>query len=128
MVHAVGFAALQRAHLVRAEPRGAPAQVRGYGPEVADEFGGVEDRPRAPERTGQLVVLRQRPAEQLGRHLAVAHLGDQQVEQLLPDLVAGLVVGRPGIGASNAAAHSAGAQPHVGPLRLDGIPVDGGSS
>ena len=67
----------------------------------------------------QLGVLGQRPAEQLGRDLLVVVLVDQDGEQLLPDLVARLVVRDAGSADSNASAQSVGAEPEVDPRGLD---------
>ncbi len=51
--------ALQRADLLGRQPRSAQAQVRGHRPQVADQVGRLEQRPRAAEGPGQVPVLRQ---------------------------------------------------------------------
>ena len=61
-----GVRALQRPYVVGAEPGRAPAQVRRHRPQVADEVGRLEQRPRPVEGRAQRPVLLQRPPEQVG--------------------------------------------------------------
>jgi hypothetical protein len=115
----LGLPTLEAAYLVRLQPRGAPAQVRRHGPQVAHEVGRLDQRPGPAEGVSQVAVAAQRPAELLGRDLLVVVLVHQEGEELLPDLVAGLVVRRTGVGGVERLRPLVGAQPQVRPGGLD---------
>ena len=87
---------LQRAHLVGTKPRRALAQVGGHRPEVTDEIGMRQQRPRAIERQPQFAVARQCAAQQVVGRLVLAVLVDEDREQLVPHDFASVVVRRAG--------------------------------
>ncbi len=120
----LGGLALELSDVVGAEPGSAPAQVGGHRPQISDEVGRLEHRPRAVERLDQLPVLQQRPPEQVGRGVAVV-LVHQDREQLLPDLVARLVVRRARLHRLERRRPVVGAQPEVGPVAGDRHPLGG---
>ena len=88
--------ALQQPHLVGLEPGGAPAQVGRHRPQVADQVGRLEQRPGPVEGVdaarGSAPSARRSWSD--GDLVLVVDLVDQDREQLLPDLVARLVVRR----------------------------------
>lgn len=53
------------------EPGSAEFQVSRNGPQVGHHTGRVEQRPSPGENTGQLVILRERLAKEVGRHVVV---------------------------------------------------------
>ena len=128
-VQACGVRALQPPHLVGAEPGRAPAQVGGHRPQVADEVGRLEQRPRPVEgrRAAPGSARSDRRSRSAGTSAVV--LVDQDREQLLPDLVARLVVRRAGLRRLERLGPVVGAQPDVGPRRSrPSMPSVGGSS
>ena len=58
-------------HLIEGEPGSAEFQVSRNGPQVGHHTGRVEQRPSPSENTGQLVILRERLAKEVGRHVVV---------------------------------------------------------
>ena len=84
--------ALQRPDLVDREPGGTPTQVCGYRPQVGHQVGRLHQRPGGVESGEQLLVLGQRPPQRLRWDLLVVVLVDEDRDQLLEDVVAGLVV------------------------------------
>ncbi len=120
----MGVRALEPADLVAAEPGGTHPQVRGNRPQVSDEVGRLEQRPRPVEDGEQLPVPRHRPAEQVGRYVGFV-LVLQDGEQFLPDLVAGLVVRGTGLRRVERHGPVAGAQVDVGPVGGDGHRLGG---
>ena len=93
-VHARGSAALQRSHLVgaRATVRTAAGTPATSTAAPTRAVGSSSGHARSKVRD-ELLVLQQRPAEERGRHVAVAPV-DQDLEERLPDLIARLVVRR----------------------------------
>lgn len=114
-----GILALKLLDLVRGEPRRARAQIGRHRPQVGDDAGRVEQRPRPVDGAGQLLVLQQRPAEQVGGHLLLVDLGDQDAQHLLPYLFARLVVRQARIRRVEGVRPVRGAEPELGPGRLD---------
>ena len=84
--------ALQGPDLVDLEPRCASAQVGGYRPQVGHQVGGLDDGPGGVEGGQQLRVLGERPPKWLRWDLLVLVLVDEDRDQLLEDVVPGLVV------------------------------------
>ena len=74
--HRPGLAvgALQLPHVLAAEPGGAFAQVGGDRPQVGDEIGRLDQRPRPVEGRAQLPVLLQRPAQLVGADTMLARI------------------------------------------------------
>ena len=104
-------------NLIAGEPGSAPAEVGGHRPQVSDEIGGLDQRPRSVESAVQLRILEQRPAEQLSWHFFVCVLVDQVRQQRLPDLLASLVVRRTGVWCFERLGPIGGTDPDVGPRR-----------
>src|SRR5829696_1488449 len=94
----MGILALQLLDLITGKPGSTPTEVGGHRPQVSDEISGLDQRPRSVERAVQLLVLQQRPVEQLRGHLIVVIAVEQDRQQRLPDLLAGFVVRRAGVG------------------------------
>ena len=96
---------------------------RRAGPQVADEIGCLDQRPRSVEGAVQFRILQQRPAEQIGRYLiavlVVVEPVHQDVEQLVPHLITSLVVRRAGVCCVERIPPVRGTEPQVGPLGLD---------
>ena len=115
----VGVRALQPRHLLGAQPGRALAQVGGDRPEVPDEIRGLDQRPRPADRVAQALVLPQRRAELVRRDVLVVILAGQDLEQLVPDRRAGLVVRRAGAGRVERLGPVVGAQEQVAPGGLD---------
>ena len=116
--------ALQLLNVIGAKPGSAHAQVGGYRPQVRDEVGRFDQRPRAVEGRAQVPIAQQRRAEQVSRDVAVV-LVHQDREQLLPDLLARLVVRSARIWCVEHLGPVLGAQPDVRPVGLDRHPLGG---
>ena len=117
------LAALQQPHLVGIEPGRTSAQVRRHRPQVADEVGRVDQRPGPTEGVDQLVVLGERATYQVLGDVGVVGVAlvlvDEDREQLLPDLVAALVVRGPGLERLERLGPVVRAEPDVGPRGRD---------
>ena len=118
-VHAVGSSRCSGEHLVAARATGRTAQVGGHRPQVADEVGRLEQRPGAVEGLRSSRLRRSDLAERAraGTSSASSCLVDQDVEQRLPDHVAGLVVRRAGVRGVEGLGPVGGAEPDVAPGR-----------
>ncbi len=119
-----GVLALEPADVGRVEPGGAPAQVRGHRPQVGHDVLGVEHGPGAAEDGVELLALPQPRAQEVGRRFTVV-LVEQDLQQLVPDLLAGLVVRGARVGRVEGRGPVGGGQPHVAPRRRDGGPGGG---
>ena len=114
----LGVLTLKLLHVVEAEPGSAHLQIGGNGPEVSHEVGCLDQRPRALDRLDQVLVLPQRLAQRLVRDLLVVVLVDQDLDQLIEDVVAHLVVGRSRTRRRERLGPVLRAQPDIGPGRL----------
>lgn len=117
--HRPGLAvrALESAYVVAVEPGGAHPQIGGDRPQVRDQVGGLQQRPRAVEGREQVPVLAQGLAEQVLRGVALVPV-HQDGEQFVPDLVAGVVV-RGAFRRVECLGPVGGGQPDVGPVGRD---------
>ena len=94
----LGVRPAQRLHLVGLEPGRAAAQVGRDRPEVADEVGVLDERPRAVEGVAQAAVPVEHPPEVVAGQLVGVELVGEDRQDLVPHVVAREVVGRAGVG------------------------------
>ena len=91
-VHARASVRCSASHLVGREPRRARVQVRRHRPQVADDADRIEQRPGPVERRAQRRCSARARGARGGVRLVVVVAVGEDAEQLLPDLVARVVV------------------------------------
>lgn len=120
--------AMKHLPLARLQVRSAQPEVGRHAPQVRHQGCVIEKRPRPVEGRLQLRALAQSPAPHGLRHIVLAQLVRQDIEQRIPDIVPGFIVRRTGLGRVKSLRPIVAAQPNIGIGVSTSMPSVGGSS